>query len=128
MEGLNVRFDIVRMSFIDDDVGGSVETGTVVASNVRGRIDLLLPTQIGLEQGLEKTMIADVILRPLPGSLIVKERDQILLVSPVSHIHYNDRWRVEGEVTSTSMHAKDRNHFLRFRASRIQENRTEALI
>jgi hypothetical protein len=128
MEGLNVRFNVIRMAFQDDDVGGAVETGTVVATNQRGRLDLLLPTQLSLEQGLETPLMADVILRPMPRTLIVKERDQVLLVAPTAHANYNQTWRVEGQVVPTSMHALDRNHFLRFRATRIEENRTEALI
>lgn len=128
MHGLNVRFDVIRLSFIDDAGGGAVETGTVVASSVPGRIDVKLPSQLSLEQGLETPVVADVILRPRPRTLTVRARDQILLVSPASHVNYNERFRVEGEVVSTSMHALDRLHFLRFRASRIEETRTEVLI
>jgi len=128
MHGLNVRFDVIRVGFMDDDVGGAVETGTVVGSSIPGRIDVKLPSQLSLEQGLEAPLIADVILRPMPGTLTIRERDQLLLVSPVGHVNYNQRWRIEGEVVSSSMHAKDRGHFLRFRATRVERTRTEALM
>ncbi len=128
MEGLNVKFDIYRLSYIDDDVGGAVETGTVVASNIPGRISILAPTQQSLEMGIETPLIADIFLRPRPGTLTINENDQVLLVSPVDHINYNQRWRIQGEVMSSAMHAKNRNQAIKLRVSRIDRTRTESLM
>ncbi len=128
MEGLNVKFDIYRLSYIDDDVGGAVETGTVVASNIPGRIALLAPSQQSLEMGIETPLIADIFLRPRPGTLTINENDQVLLVSPVDHINYNQRWRIQGEVMSSAMHSKNRNQAIKLRVSRIDRTRTESLM
>ncbi len=128
MEGLNVRFDIYRLSHIDDDVGGAVETGTVVASNIPGRIALLAPSQQSLEMGIETPLIADIFLRPRPGTLTINENDQVLLVAPVDHVNYNQRWRIQGEAMSSSMHSKNRNQSIKLRVSRIDRTRTESLM
>jgi hypothetical protein len=128
MEGLNVRFDIYRLSYIDDDVGGAVETGTVVASNIPGRISVMAPSQQSLEMGFETPLVADIYLRPRPGTLTINENDQILLIAPVDHINYNQRFRIEGEAQSSSMHAKNRNQFIKLRCSRIDRTRTESLM
>ncbi len=127
MEGLNARFDVVRLTFQSDDVGGAVETGTFIARNVPGRLDVSMPSQQSLEQGLETTVIGNFILRPRPGTLTILERDQLILVRPIDHINFNQYWRIEGEVVSSSMHAKDRNQFLRMRGTRIERTRTEVL-
>ena len=128
MEGLNVRFDIIRLSYFDDDVGGAVESGTTVASTIPGRIDLIQPSQQSLEVGLEVPIMADIFLRPRPGTLTIFENDQVLLVWPADHPNYNQRFRVEGEVRSSSMHPKNRNQFLRVRGTRVERTRTEALM
>ncbi len=128
MQGLNVRFDIIRLSYIDDDVGGSVETGTVVASSIPGRISVLAPSVQSLEMGIETPAIADIFLRPRPGTLTITENDQVLLVSPLDHVNYNQRWRIAGEVVSSSMHSKDRNQFIKLRGTRIDSTRTESLM
>jgi hypothetical protein len=128
MEGLNVRFDIIRLSYFDDDVGGAVESGTTVASAIPGRINLIQPTQQSLEVGLEVPIMADVFIRPKPGTLTIFENDQVLLVSPADHPNFNQRFRVEGEVQSSSMHPKNRNQFLRLRATRVEQTRTEELM
>ncbi len=128
MQGLNVKFDIIRLSYFDDDVGGAVESGTTVASSVPGRIDLIQPSQQSLEVGLEVPIMADFFIRPRPGTLTIFPNDQILLVSPVDHPNYNQRFRVEGEVRSSSMHSKNRNQFLRVRGTRVERTRTEALM
>jgi hypothetical protein len=128
MQGLNVRFDIVRLSYIDDDVGGAVETGTFVARSVPGRIHVLPPSTQSLEAGIESPAIADIFMRPRPGTLTIAANDQIVLVSPLNHVNYNQRWRIEGQVRSASMHAMDRNQVYRLRVTRIDTTRTESLM
>ena len=128
MQGLNVRFDIVRLSYIDDDTGGGVETGTFVARSVPGRIHVLPPSTQSLEMGIESPAIADIFVRPRPGTLTINANDQIVLVLPVSHINFNQRWRIEGQVRSASMHANDRNQVYKLRVTRIDTTRTESLM
>ncbi len=128
MQGLNVRFDIIRLSYIDDDIGGAVETGTFVARSVPGRIQVLPPSTQTLEVGIESPTIADIFLRPRPGTLTINANDQIVLVLPLNHINFDQRWRIEGQIRSSSMHSMDRNQVYKLRATRIDTTRTEVLM
>jgi hypothetical protein len=129
MQHLVVKFDVIQVNFVDDAVGGSVETGTVVARTVPGHMDVKLPSQMALESGLETPVIADVLLRPMPGTLdsSLRERDQLEVVGPADHPHINERFRVEG-IQQPPMHPKNRNRFIKMRATRIRRTRNEALM
>lgn len=130
MQNLNMRFDLVQVSFIDDAVGGSVETGTVVARSIPGVLDIDVPTQAALEQGLEVSRVGTICLRPLPGSLtgVIRERDQLVVVAPSDHPEINQFWRVEGaDETAGPMHPKNRKRFINIKATRVERTRVEVL-
>jgi hypothetical protein len=127
MQGLVVIFDIHRITFQDDDVGGAVLTGTVIASSVRGHLNVLNPSQMSLEQGLEVPRLADVLIRPRAGSLTIFERDQLQIVGPAGHPNLNEFWRVEN-VQQPPMHPKNRKRFIRMRTSRVDRDRVESLM
>lgn len=91
--GLNVRFDIYRILQDDDDeVGGSMITGSVVYPSVQGRFQKLNATQVYLEQGLETVRIFTCHL--IPGTLDIKERDELQLVQPTDHPMFGQRFRI----------------------------------
>jgi hypothetical protein len=127
MEGLVVLFDVWRITFQDDAVGGANATGTVIAESIRGQMDVKLPSQQSLEQGLEAPRIADVLLRPQPGTLTILERDLLEIKGPADQPHINTQWRVVGVQEPTGMHPKNRQRFLKLRITRVDRTRTEAL-
>lgn len=127
MQTLLSKFDVHRITFIDDAVGGATETGTVVASSVPGHIHVRQPSQIMLEQGLETPTICDVFLRPIPGTLLIYERDQIEVVHPPDHPQLGIRWRVEG-VQEPDMHPRDRRRFIKVRCTRVKRSRSSSAV
>ncbi len=131
MQHLVTVFDIHQINTIDDVGGGAVETGTVTFQGIRGQINLLSPTQASLEQGLETPALADVFLRLKPaqarsGTSII-ERDQLVIVGPKQHPLLNEHWRVIS-IQNTPTHPGNRRGFLKLKASRVEQTRTESLI
>lgn len=93
--GLNIRIDIWTMSQdTDDAVGGAMITGTVAHSGIPARLTMRRPSQIMLEQGLETTKVADLLLQG--RNISVNERDEIQVVWPLDHPFINARFRIEG--------------------------------
>lgn len=127
MQGLTVVFDLHRITWQDDDVGGAVQTGTVLGSNLRGIINVRNPSQLALEQGLETPVLADVIIRGCPPSITIIESDQVEIVAPSNHPFFGERWRVEG-VSNTPMHPSNRRTFVKLLVSRAERSRSEALM
>lgn len=127
MQHLPIVFDIHRITFIDDDVGGAVETGTYLARGVAGHMNTKGPSQMSLEQGLEIPALADIMLRPRPGSIVILERDQLEIVGPPGHPNLNEFWRVES-VDTPPMHPANRKSFFKLVASRVDRTRTEVLM
>lgn len=121
-EHLVVVFDLHRITWQDDAGGGAVETGTVLASNLRGHINVLNPSQLSLEQGLERVAIADVILRSCPPQVVIRESDQLQIVGPSYHPYFGERWDVTG-VSDPPVHPANRRGFRKFRVRRIERTR-----
>mgnify|MGYP001575988415 CR=1 FL=1 len=121
-EHLVVVFELIRIAWQDDVGGGGVETGTVMTSGLRGHINVLNPSQMSLEQGLETPVIADVILRGVPPQITIRESDQLRLIAPSYHPFINERWEVVG-VTDPPMHPANRRGFRKFRVERIERTR-----
>lgn len=92
--GMNVLFRVWRMTEQpgDDYVGGASISGSVIYHSVRGVIQSDEETQVFLEQGLEinQTYSANVI----PGTLDIRERDELQLIAPQDHPEYGHRFRV----------------------------------
>ncbi|NGX44870.1 MAG: hypothetical protein K940chlam2_00010 [Chlamydiae bacterium] len=126
MQHLPVVFDIWRITFLDDDVGGAVETGTYLARGVAGNLSMMGPSQMSLEQGLEVPALADIFLRPRPGSVVIRERDQLQVVGPPAHPNLGEYWRIES-VDTPPMHPANRKSFFTIKASRVDRTRTEVL-
>jgi len=96
--GLNCLVNFIRLTYTtDDDVGGADPTGTFVFQNVNARIVPLSfngmnPSVLLQDQGLETR-------RPLscmvwPGTLAIREEDELVVVSPPNHRYYNQTFRI----------------------------------
>jgi hypothetical protein len=109
--GLNVRFDVWRVNWADDDddVGGAVITGTCVYQGVMARMEGEKPNQLLLQQGLETvpTFTATII----PGTLDIRERDEVLLSEPFDHVYHNQYFRVTG-VLYSDLNPRDPRNYL----------------
>ena len=93
--GLNLIGNIWRFSDVtDDEVGGAVPTGTILYSNVYGRISAKKPTQALLEQGLETPEIFTAVL--LPGNIKIQPNDQYEVTSPPISSYYQKRFVIIG--------------------------------
>ena len=116
MAGLNMRFDIWRMDDNEDDyVGGNVVTGTVVYQYIQGRLQGFMPRQVFNDQGLETTRTYTVTL--VPGTLDVRERDEVEVVAPFDHQFFGDRFRLQG-ILPSDFNPRDPRNYLMFTASR----------
>ena len=120
--GLNLQVNIWRMSQdTDDDVGGSMITGSVVYYNERAAIYSRRPSQVALEQGLEVPAIFDMTIRAHNVSLF--ERDEVEVVRPEGHPYYGQRFRVTGVQPGRRHYRKAHQHVTlsRIRRSRSQQ-------
>lgn len=93
MAGNNIRFDVWRVvQGTDDRVGGAVHTGTWAYTGIEGRFQANPDEQLLLQQGLEtqRTFTARII----PGTLVIKERDELMLSEPFDHPYHNQYFRV----------------------------------
>ena len=67
----------------DDDVGGSIVSGTVSYNVIPAAVEYLKPSLLLLQQGLEVKRIARILVQP--GSLTILERDELEIVGPLGH-------------------------------------------
>lgn len=119
--GLNIRVNIWTMSQdADDVVGGAMVTGTVAYYDIRARLTMRRPAQVLLQQGLETTKTADLMLQG--RNITVNERDEIEVVWPLDHAFYGARFRVEG-VQPSSRRAKHGPKT--YTVSRIERTRSQ---
>jgi len=93
--GLNLLIDIWRITQADDDiVGGASITGTVSYHNVQARMNANEEQQLLLQQGLETMRTYNMTV--IPGTLDIKERDEVQIMRPRNHQYANLRFRVVG--------------------------------
>jgi len=114
--GMNSRVRIYRMSNISDDtVGGARVSGTVLHDYVRARIEANPEEQILLQQGLEAPRTFNALI--VPGTLDIRERDEVEVMKPVDHIYYGERFRVVG-IQFSSMDVSNPNNYTRLAMTR----------
>lgn len=107
--GYNLQFSVIRnenLADSDDVVGGAQITGSLVYSDVPGFLQMGLPDQVFLAQGLETNkMFRLTVGRP---DLDIRERDYIVVTSPPNHKYYNQNLRVVSVAESnyTDMHRR----------------------
>lgn len=109
--GLNQLCSIWRMTNLsDDEVGGAVITGTVVYSGLQCRIDSKPPEQILVQQGLETIRTYTAIV--VPGTLDIRERDELQITHPTDDVEYGWRYRIIGMQFSTHNRRDPRNYII----------------
>lgn len=121
--GMTSRVRIWRIDFDDDDiVGGAMITGSVAHSNVHARIESNPEDQLLLQQGLETVRTFNALI--VPGSLDVRERDELEVTAPAHHPYYGVRFRIVG-VQYSSMDRYNPNNYMRL--SMIRSVRSHGL-
>ena len=116
--GLNLTVKIWRFSFpTDDDVGGAQTSGTVLYDAVLARKITKMPDMVFMEQGLETERISQYML--WPATLVVKERDEIQIISPSNHLDYNKKFKVVG-VSDVGFSPSDHRGYLIVSTSRSE--------
>ena len=80
----------------DDDVGGSIPSGTVLKDPVFCRIEPMPATQVLLEQGLELPEMLEALLAYSGDPLDIQHNDQLEIYAPLISPHYNHRFRIVG--------------------------------
>jgi hypothetical protein len=125
MAGNNIQGRLWRYSNIqDDEVGGSVPTGTILKESVFGRIEQLKSTQVLLEQGLEIPEMYQAYLTYTGDPLDLQHNDQLEVYFPPVSPFYNKRFRIVGYRHSS--HA-DLRRFVEVTMRRHEASRTEGL-
>lgn len=114
--GLNTRVRIWRMDDIADDiVGGARISGTVAYDYVRARIEANPEEQLLLQQGLETNRTFNALV--VPGTLDIRERDELEIVRPYDHVYYGQRFRIIG-IQFSSMDKSNPNNYARLSLTR----------
>jgi hypothetical protein len=120
---MNRRANIWRYSYNpDDSVGGAQPTGTVVHWNVPLRMQELPQETLLLQQGYEaqKTFTGVVI----PGTLDIRDRDELQVVAPFDDLYYNKYFRVVGAHPS-DLNPRDPRNYLRLEMVRSERAHNE---
>lgn len=108
--GLNCKSSIWRIGYeTDNTVGGAVTTGTVVYENVFTRLQSNPEEQLLLQQGLETERTFKVVV--VPGTMDIRERDELQITNPTDHIYYGMRFRIRG-VTYSNFNPRDPRNYL----------------
>jgi len=109
--GNNSQCQIWRMDNADDDeVGGSIITGSVIYNYVNIRFQSQPTEQIFLQQGLETPRVYTAII--VPGYLDIRERDLVEITDPKDHIYYGEKFRVIGVRYSSHNRRDPRNYIM----------------
>ena len=110
--GYNTRVQIHRINYASDDsVGGAVITGTVAHEHVMARIEANEQEQLLMQQpGLETVRTFNALI--VPGTLDVRERDELEITAPDYHPYYALRFRIVG-VQFSSMDRYNPNAYMR---------------
>jgi len=109
--GQNIFSTIWRITEgFDDVVGGATITGTVVYSGVMTHFESEPEDQVFSAQGLEtlRTYRATII----PGTLRIKERDELEVTHPQDHPYCGMRFRITSMLYSSHNPRDPRNYIL----------------
>lgn len=109
--GLNIRVSIWRMGYRDDDsIGGAVFSGTVLYSGIACRMQAQPVEQVLLQQGLETERTFTAVI--VPGTLSIRERDELEVTAPFDHPYINKRFRIEAMRWSDFNPRNPRNYIM----------------
>ena len=115
--GYNVKVRIWQINYEDDNaVGGAVISGTSLGI-YPGIFDAIPQQQLLLQQGLEVDRTFNLTL--VPGTLAIKERDEIEIYEPEDHAYYGDRFRIRG-ITYSRMNKRDPRNYMMLMLSRSE--------
>ena len=115
MAGNNCRLDIYRIGYdTDDSVGGAMITGSLQYHDRPAFLQANPEEQIILQQGLETLRTYTV---TIPGTLDIRERDELQVIAPFDHPYINSRFRVMG-VRYSSHPPRDPRHYMILQATR----------
>lgn len=115
--GTNCRVRVFRLVYADDDVGGSVATGTTIHESLEARIEQDLIDSGFYQQGLETKKTFSGML--WGHQLQVREQDEIEVVSPPNHDYYGKKFRVV-EARYDSRHPGIKQRYLLVKLIRSQ--------
>lgn len=91
--GYNARADFYSMeNSPDDNIGGAIVTGSLLASNERIRFEPVFSRQQTHFQGLETERRFTVMVAR--QSLLINERDEFIVTRPVDHPYILQRFRI----------------------------------
>ena len=96
--GLNLSVQIIRYFDVDDDIGGSVPSGTSIYQNIKARrIDHLvhirrIPMLAEDQQGLESGRFN--LFELYPASINVVENDEVIITNPSNYVDYQKHFRI----------------------------------
>lgn len=116
--GMNLGVKFIRFTDLDDDVGGSYPTGTILHNNIQGRIDEDPTRTEFLQQGLETKKIFSAMF--WGNNLTFREQDEVVVISPPNHPYYGKYFRVVSHEISSNHPAQKRNvHLAKLERSQI---------
>jgi hypothetical protein len=127
MAGINEQGRLWRFYNLpasDDEVGGSIPSGTILKENVFCRVEQMKSTQVLLEQGLEIPEMFQAYLYYTGEPLDLRHNDQLEIYNPPISPHYNKRFRVIGYRHSSN---QDARRFVEVTMRRWAITRTEEL-
>jgi len=106
----------------DDDVGGSVPSGTMLQENVQLRIAAMKPTQALLEQGVESTNLFTGFIGN--HTVDILNNHEIEITAPTTSSYYGKRFRIVGDPQRSSTSPSDSRSFLLVTLKRATKSRT----
>lgn len=115
--GLNCRVKVFRLVYQDDDVGGSVASGTTIHESLEATIEQDLIDSGFFQQGLETIKTFSGMI--WGHNLQVREQDEIEVVSPPNHRYYGKKFRVM-DARYDSRHPATKQKYLLVKLTRSQ--------
>lgn len=91
--GLNCKIRVLRLVYVDDEVGGAYPTGTVLHPSLDARIEENLVDTGFVQQGLETTKTLSGMI--WGHNFQIREQDELEVISPPNHQYFGRRFRVE---------------------------------
>jgi len=121
--GNNLRARIWRWIYIsDDEVGGSVPSGTIVYESVEARSQDSPPIISFAMQGVETDKIHQSYV--YPGTLDIREYDQFEITSPPNHPYIGLKMRID-TVQKSNFHPADPRGYLLLTMTRMNKHTNE---
>ena len=115
--GTNSRIRAIRLVYADDDVGGSVASGTTIHESLEARIEQDLIDSGFFQQGLESIKTFSGMI--WGHNLQIREQDEVEVISPPNHTYYGKKFRVV-EARYDSRHPAIKQNYLLVKLVRSQ--------